>query len=312
MRKKKQVIIQTRNLTKKYGDFTVVDDLNLMIEQGEIFGLLGPNGSGKTTIILMLLGLTEPTSGDIRVMGHDPIREPFEVKRIVGYLPERLGFYENLTAAQNLRYFARLNGISDEEMEKSVPEKLLMVGLGNKDDQKVSTFSRGMKQRLGIANVLMKDPKLIILDEPTQGIDPKGIQEILHLFTTINEKEKITIMLSSHLIHHVQQICDNIGIMSRGKMRMRGRVDMKAFNEEQNYLIELEVANLSENLIYKLEKLPNVYSVENQGTTLTVTSRNDIRSQIANTVINNGGALTNLRLQERSLINIYEKYSEEQ
>lgn len=312
MRKKKQVIVQTRNLTKKYGDFTAVDDLNLMIEQGEIFGLLGPNGSGKTTIILMLLGLTEPTSGDIRVMGHDPIREPFDVKRIVGYLPERLGFYENLTAAQNLRYFARLNGISDEEMTKSVPEKLLMVGLGNKDDQKVNTFSRGMKQRLGIANVLMKDPKLIILDEPTQGIDPKGIQEILNLFTTINEKEQITIMLSSHLIHHVQQICDNIGIMSRGKMRMRGRVDMKAYNEEQNYLIELEVANLSESLIYELEKLPNVYSVENEGTTLTVTSRNDIRSLIANTVINKGGALTNLRLQERSLINIYEKYSEEQ
>ena len=311
MRKKKQVIVQTRNLTKKYGDFTAVDNLNLMIEQGEIFGLLGPNGSGKTTIILMLLGLTEPTEGDVRVLGHDPIREPFEVKRIVGYLPERLGFYENLTAAQNLRYFARLNGISEEEMRKSVPEKLLMVGLGNKDDQKVSTFSRGMKQRLGLANVLMKEPKLIILDEPTQGIDPKGIQEMLNLFTTINQQNDITIMLSSHLIHHVQQICDNIGIMSNGKMRMRGRVDMKAFNEEQNYLIELEVANLSENLIYELEKLPNVYSVENEGTTLTVTSRNDIRPQIASTVINHGGALTDLRLQERSLINIYEKYSEE-
>lgn len=311
MRRKKTLTIKTKKLTKKYGEFTAVSDLNLSISKGEIFGLLGPNGSGKTTIILMLLGLTEPTSGELQVLGFDPIRQPFEVKRLVGYLPEKLGFYENLTAKQNLTYFARLNRIDESKITEKVSESLNQVGLIKQEEAKVNTFSRGMKQRLGIANVLVKDPQLIILDEPTQAIDPKGIQDILHLFKNINKEKKVTILLSSHLIHHVQQICDNIGIMSQGKMRVRGSVNLNELDIDQDWIIEFTLNNISTELVKDLENLPQLRTLETEGNMFTAHCGNDIRPQIAKTVIENGGSLTSLNLQERSLINIYKKYSEE-
>jgi ABC-2 type transport system ATP-binding protein len=305
MKRKKSLTIKTKKLTKKYGEFKAVSDLNLSISKGEIFGLLGPNGSGKTTIILMLLGLTEPTSGELQVLGYDPIRQPFEVKRLVGYLPERLGFYENLTAKQNLTYFARLNRIEESIIREKVSESINQVGLIKQEEAKVNTFSRGMKQRLGIANVLVKDPQLIILDEPTQGIDPKGIQEILHLFSNINKEKEATILLSSHLIHQVQQICDNIGIMSQGKMRVRGSLSLSEFDIDQDWIIEFTLNNISPELVKDLENLPQIRSLENEGSLFTAHCGNDIRAQIAKTVIENGGSLTSLNLQERSLINIY-------
>jgi ABC-2 type transport system ATP-binding protein len=311
MKRKKSLTIKTKKLTKKYGEFKAVSDLNLSISKGEIFGLLGPNGSGKTTIILMLLGLTEPTSGELQVLGYDPIRQPFEVKRLVGYLPERLGFYENLTAKQNLTYFARLNRIEESIIREKVSESLNQVGLIKQEEAKVNTFSRGMKQRLGIANVLVKDPQLIILDEPTQGIDPKGIQDILHLFSNINKEKEATILLSSHLIHQVQQICDNIGIMSQGKMRVRGSLNLSELDIDQDWIIEFTLNNISTELVKDLENLPQIRSLENEGSLFIAHCGNDIRAQIAKTVIENGGSLTSLNLQETSLINIYKKYSEE-
>jgi ABC-2 type transport system ATP-binding protein len=311
MRRKKTLTIKTKKLTKKYGEFTAVNNLNLSISKGEIFGLLGPNGSGKTTIILMLLGLTEPTSGELQVLGYDPIRQPFEVKRLVGYLPERLGFYENLTAKQNLTYFARLNRIDESKIKEKISESLNQVGLIKQEEAKVNTYSKGMKQRLGIANVLVKEPKLIILDEPTQSIDPKGIQDILHLFKNINKEKKVTILLSSHLIHHVQQICDNIGIMSQGKMRIRGSVNLNELDLDQDWIIEFTLNNISTGLVKDLKDLPQLRSLETEGNMFTAHCGTDIRSQIAKTVIENGGSLTSLNLQERSLINIYKKYSEE-
>jgi ABC-2 type transport system ATP-binding protein len=311
MKRKKNLTIKTNNLTKKYGEFTAVKDLNLSISKGEVFGLLGPNGSGKTTIILMLLGLTEPTSGTLKVFGYDPIRQPFEVKSIVGYLPERLGFYENISAIQNLNYFARLNQIEDSLIKERVSESLNQVGLLKHGDAKVNTFSRGMKQRLGIANVLVKDPQLIILDEPTQGIDPKGIQDILHLFKKINKEKNVTILLSSHLIHHVQEICDNIGIMSQGVLRVRGSVNLSEFNIDQDWIIEFTLNNLTNELVRKLHNIPHLRTLENEGNFFTAHCEKDLRPQIVKTIIKNGGNLTSLNLQERSLINIYKKYSGE-
>jgi ABC-2 type transport system ATP-binding protein len=306
----KSPIIQTVGLTKKYGELLAVDGLDLAISEGEIFGLLGPNGSGKTTIILMLLGLTEPTSGSVRVCGFDPVREPFKVKRITGYLPERLGFYENLTAVENLRYFTKLNQIPDHESSKRISNVLYKVGLSDREDTKVNQFSRGMKQRLGIANVLVKKPKLVILDEPTQGIDPKGIQEILDLFTRINREEKITIILASHLIHHVQQICNNIGIMSNGRMIKRGALKLGDFNEQQNWIIEFEVQKINEALLDLVAEMPQVIKFERDGKLITAECKTDIRSEISRLIINNGGSLTGLRLIERSLVDVYKKYSE--
>jgi ABC-2 type transport system ATP-binding protein len=218
-------VIRTRGLTKRYGTLTAVDSLNLAVYPGEIFGLLGQNGAGKTTTILMLLGLTEPTKGEARVMGLDPAREPRLVKRRVGYLPDAVGFYGGLTGRQNLRYTARLNGLRSDEAERAIQDVLVQVGLDDRADDLVETYSRGMRQRLGIADALVKSPDVLILDEPTTAIDPLGVVEILDLLRTLVHERGLAILLSSHLLTQVQSVCDRIGIFAAGKLVGQGTVD---------------------------------------------------------------------------------------
>jgi ABC-2 type transport system ATP-binding protein len=210
--------IRTRGLTKRYGDLVAVDKLDLEVHAGEIFGLLGQNGAGKTTTILMLLGLTEPTSGDARVVGLDPARNPLEVKRRVGYMPDSVGFYTDLTGRENLRYTARLNRIVSAEAEETIDEVLEQVGLTERADDLVDTYSRGMLQRLGIADALVKDPEILILDEPTTAIDPLGVVEILDLIRSLADERGIAVLLSSHLLDQAQLICDRVGIFHRGRL----------------------------------------------------------------------------------------------
>lgn len=218
-------VIRTRRLTKRYGSLTAVDSLDLEVFPGEIFGLLGQNGAGKTTAILMLLGLTEPTGGEAWVMGLDPAREPRLVKRRVGYLPDAVGFYGGLTGRQNLRYTARLNGLRREAAETAIQDVLVQVGLADRADDHVETYSRGMRQRLGIADALVKSPDVLILDEPTTAIDPLGVVEILDLLRTLVNERGLAILLSSHLLTQVQSVCDRIGIFAAGRLVGQGTVD---------------------------------------------------------------------------------------
>jgi ABC-2 type transport system ATP-binding protein len=217
--------IVTRGLTKAYGDLVAVDSLDLEIEPGEIFGLLGQNGAGKTTTILMLLGLTEPTAGRARVVGLDPARHPLEVKRRVGYLPDSVGFYSALTGRENLRYTARLNGLPKAEAETRIDEVLDQVNMSARADSKTEEYSRGMLQRLGIADALVKSPEILILDEPTAAIDPIGVVEILDLLRDLADEHGITILLSSHLLSQVQSTCDRVGIFAAGRLIGVGTVD---------------------------------------------------------------------------------------
>ncbi len=222
---KGQIIVETEELTKRYGSRTAVDHLNIKIEEGEVFGFLGPNGAGKTTTLLMFLGLTEPTSGKAKVIGFDPTREPFKVKEKVGYLPENVGFYDDMDARQNLRYIAKLNRISGEVSEKRIDYWLEMVGLSEESTKKVGAFSKGMRQRLGIAEVLIKEPKLVFLDEPTIGLDPDGTNRMLDLIHSLSREKNITLFLSSHLLDQVQRICDRVGIMINGNLVAIGPIE---------------------------------------------------------------------------------------
>lgn len=261
-----KTVLETKNLTKIYNGTPVVNNLNLKIEEGEIFGFLGPNGAGKTTTILMILGLTEPSSGEVSVFGYNSTREPLKVKRITSYLPENVGFYEDLTAWENLIYVTRLNGISEKEARERIDEVLSLVGLGDVKDIEVGKFSKGMKQRLGLATVFVKKPKLAILDEPTTGIDPKGVEEILELITKINREENITIFLCSHLLYQVQKVCSKIGIFSKGNMVAMGsleEISKKILNEKSNrleisYNDKLDASQLIENI----QKLEGILKVE--------------------------------------------------
>jgi ABC-2 type transport system ATP-binding protein len=220
-----QPIIQTMGLTKRYDRQTAVDHLNFGIMEGEIFGFLGPNGAGKTTTLLMLLGLSRPTEGRALVWGLDPERKAMEVKRIVGYLPENVGFYGDMDAVQSLRYIADLNRIPKSETEDRIHEVLNLVGLSENGGKKVSAFSRGMKQRLGIAEVLLKSPKVMFLDEPTLGLDPDGAVRLIELIQSLNRERKITVLLSSHHLQQVQKISHRVGIMIKGKMVAEGSIE---------------------------------------------------------------------------------------
>ena len=218
-------VIETENLTKRYGRFTAVSRLNLRVFRGEIFGFLGPNGAGKTTTILMLLGLTEPTYGRASVLGFNPTRRPLDVKRRVGCLPENVGYYRDLTGRENLRYVARLNGIPDEEAEERITAALERVGLAGEGEKLVGAYSRGMRQRLGLAELLVKKPEMMILDEPTLGLDPKGMTEVLQLIRSLSKEQGITVLLCSHHLHQVQEICDRVGIMNEGHLVALGTID---------------------------------------------------------------------------------------
>jgi ABC-2 type transport system ATP-binding protein len=190
-------LIRAAGLTKRYGTRTVVDHLDLEVHRGEVYGLLGPNGAGKTTTILMLLGLSEPDSGEARVVGLDPTRHALDVKRRVGYLPDDVGFYPDLSGRENLRYTAALNGLRGKQKDDRVSEVLERVGLTEAADRKAGQYSRGMRQRLGIADALVKDPSVLILDEPTIGIDPLGVIEIL---TIIRQLVRAGIFYAGRLI----------------------------------------------------------------------------------------------------------------
>jgi len=221
-------IIETVGLTKRYGTQTAVDSLSFQVTEGEIFGFLGPNGAGKTTALLMLLGLTRPTKGSALVCGLDPQRRAMEIKGMVGYLPENVGYYGDMDASQTLRFIADLNGMNRKEAEGKIRDVLTLVGLGENGKKKVGAYSRGMKQRLGIAEVLIKDPKVLFLDEPTLGLDPDGAIRLIELIQSLNREKGITVLLSSHHLHQVQKICHRVGIMIRGKMVAEGSLDTLA------------------------------------------------------------------------------------
>lgn len=311
---KENPIIVAENLTKQYNGKTVVSNLNLKIERGEIFGLLGPNGAGKSTIILMMLGLTEPSSGSIKVSGFNSTREPIRVKRITGYLPEKLGFYEDLTARQNLRYTAELNSMPGKDIEARIQESLEIVGLEKNKNQLVSTFSKGMKKRLGIADVLIKDPELAILDEPTEGLDIKIANQILNNIQVLNKAKNITFMISSHQLNLIQKICTSIGIMSKGKLIGEGKIDNmgRGLFSEGKYMIELEISELKPEIIEKIKNMDKVISVESTENTIEITSDEDIRSQLSKVILENNLLITKMNIKDSSLEEIYLKYFKEE
>jgi ABC-2 type transport system ATP-binding protein len=237
-----QTIIEATDLTKTYGHQTAVDNLTFRVEEGEIFGFLGPNGAGKTTSLLMLLGLSRPSDGAAKVCGLDPIRQAKEVKRLVGYLPEDVGFYGDLDAVQSLEYVAQLNGMEKNDAFKKIREALDVVGLSEDAHKKAGAYSRGMSQRLGIAEVLIKDPKVMFLDEPTLGLDPDGALRIIELIQALNHEKKITVLISSHNLFQVQKISHRVGIMIKGKMVAEGSVEALAKEKfgvgEEKYTLE--------------------------------------------------------------------------
>jgi ABC-2 type transport system ATP-binding protein len=318
-------VIEINGLTKKYGSFTAVDNLNLSVSKGEIFGLLGPNGAGKSTTILMLIGLTEPSSGTATICGIDPSRNPVKVKKKVGYLPEDIGFYDNLTGLENLIYTARLNSIPVDEAELRASQLLGRVGLSNEGKKKAGKYSRGMRQRLGLADVLIKNPEVIILDEPTMGIDPSGVKDFLELIVRLSREEGITVLFSSHLLHQVQKVCDRVGIFVNSRLLAEGNINSLARKlfATSAFSIEIGISPVSlgegrgkaksatvDSLKNKLQGIEGVEAVNIKNNIFQVECSSDISSQLARAVINSGADLNYLNKKEYGLDDIYYRYFE--
>ena len=299
--------IEAVGLTKRYGEKLAVDGLDLTIGRGEVFGLLGPNGAGKTTTILMLLGLTEPTAGSARVTGLDPVRDPLRVKSRVGYLPDEVGFYEDMTARENLRYTAALNRIARREADTRIAQALADVGLEGDADRRVGGFSRGMRQRLGIADALVKQPSVLILDEPTVNIDPEGVRELLLLVERLRSEQGVTVLLSSHLLHQVQQVCDRIGIFVRGRLRACGTVDELATGIDDRWTFSVGVTGVDDADVV-LRSVPAVRSLDRAEGRWSVHADRDIRVDIHDAVVRAGGRLTHLSRNGADLDAIYHRY----
>lgn len=301
-------VLATKGLTKHYGDFVAVEGLDLTIRRGEVFGLLGPNGSGKTTTILMLLGLTEPTAGSVRVLGLDPTRKPLSVKAHVGYMPDQIGFYDNLTGRENLSYIARLNGLRRDEAQRRIEAAAAEVGLADRLDQRVGKYSHGMRQRLGVADVLIKQPRLIIMDEPTQGLDPTGAHEFLDKIRAL-KSSGITVLLASHHLDQVQAVCDRVGLFHRGRMALEGTVHELArhvLGTSIRIQLEANAASSLDDVLRGIEGVNEVHCVADGKYELSASA--DLRAEAAQAVIGAGGHLKALNFETPSLNDVYTRY----
>lgn len=300
-------LIEARGLTKRYGDMPAVDDVSFQVGQGEIFGLLGPNGAGKTTTILMLLGLTDVSAGSVRVMGRDPQRDPLGVKRQLGYLPDAVGFYDYLTARDNLAYTARLLGLDASARAARIDEALARMRLSEVADRRVATYSRGMRQRLGLAEIIMKDARVAILDEPTSGLDPQSTEEFLDLIRAL-KADGVTVLLSSHLLDHMQRICDRVALFRRGRIALMGSVPELA-RQVLGTGFSVDVQADGSGLEAHLRQVRGVHDVNVVAPGhYRLLAEDDVRADAARVVVQAGGDLHRLSVDLPSLDAIYNRY----
>lgn len=302
--------IHTVGLTKRYDDTAVVDRLDLDIAGGEVFGLLGPNGAGKTTTILMLLGLTEPSAGEMEVLGLDPRRNPLEVKRNVGYLPDAVGFYDDLTGRQNLRFTARLNQIDDAEGR--IDQLVTRVGLASAADRLTGEYSRGMKQRLGLADALIKEPSILILDEPTTAIDPEGVADILEMIRSLAVERAVTVLLSSHLLTQVQAVCDRVAVFVSGSVVALGAPHELAAQQVGQARVEFRFASNADDGQRRLVESDVVSEVSQgrvPGSWLATLDAGSVADLVADLVAS-GARVVGVRRVDEDLDAIYRSYFE--
>ncbi len=306
-----ETMIETKELTKSFGkenEIVAVDSLTLQVDAGEVFGFVGPNGAGKTTTMKMLIGLLEPSSGSGRVAGFDIVREVIRIREVTGVLPEPAGYYDNLTARQNLRFYGKLYDIEEKRREERVVELLELVGLGHAIDQKIGGFSTGMLKRFGLAQALINEPSILFLDEPTSGIDPLGAQEMRDLVRRLKLERGVTVFLSSHSMTEVEEICDRIGVISRGRLIAVGTVEelRDKVREKEGVRYVLEVSGMAaDEIIGALEHIGSVHSVEVSDGGIRLLADKDARMEIAEVVKRSGGAVSKFEEERMDLQRVF-------
>ena len=300
-------VIETVNLTKMYDQMAVVNNLNLSVGEGEVFGFLGPNGAGKTTTMKMLLGLIQPTSGTGTVAGFDIVHQVLDVRRACGVLPDPAGFYDNLTARRNLKFYAELYDLRGKELKDKVDATLDLVGLSEAKDKRIGHFSKGMKQRFGLAQTIVHDPKVLFFDEPTAGIDPQGAEDFRKLVKDLKSKGK-TIFLTSHVLPEVEAVCDRIGIIVNGEMKICGNVNelISQYTKSQGFHLKLRVKDLEEAQVKEsLKVISNISNVTRNDGYFAIDASADVSEDVSRAVCHAHGLVTELEVYRPSLNEIF-------
>ncbi len=293
-------MIRTETLTKIYGGVKAVDAVSIEVGKGEVFGFVGPNGSGKTTTIGMLVGLIEPSGGKCFINDIDVTHNPMEAKKITGYLPDGIGFYPALTAKQNLRYFSRFYGMSDKDADERIRTLLDYVGLSGVE-KPTEGFSRGMRQRLGLAQALLNDPQVVFMDEPTNGLDPQGVVTFRQIIKDLCKNGK-TVFFSSHILEDVRQVSTKIGVISGGKMIAQGTTDEVRHMLAKDDLITIVVKVAGEMPQLSLEQ---IVSADYKNGSAVLRAKGDIRGEISDELFRRGVHVHELRVEERSLEDVF-------
>ena len=263
-------ILEVKDVSKKYGKKQVLSGVSFDIEEGDIFGLIGPNGAGKSTLINIITGILDPLNGEVLIGGHSIKKKPIEAKRLIGLVPQELALSEDISAIDNLNFFASLYGLSGKKLKEAVNEALEVVGLTEKKKEKVKKFSGGMKRRLNLAAAIMHKPRLLILDEPTVGIDPQSRNNIFEYLRKVNSQDKTTILYTSHYMEEVEELCKNIFVIDEGREIAYGTLNSVKEKANGTVTIEIKADKINEDLIEKIRILDGALNVEKEANTLNI------------------------------------------
>jgi ABC-2 type transport system ATP-binding protein len=301
-------MIETEGLTKKFKNFTAVDHIKLEVKKGDIFGFLGPNGAGKTTTIRMLTTILTPSSGTAVVCGHDVLKEPIKVRSKIGLMPESPGFYQNMSGFDILMFYAEFYGIPKAERKRKSTELLEMMGLSDFMKKKIKTYSHGMRKRVALAQALINDPELLILDEPTGGLDPRGTHSFRMMIKGLRDRG-MTIFLSSHILPEVQQLCNKVGIINRGNIVAVDSIENLAskIGAKGNRNVFVTGDGITPPMLAEIHNLPGVISIQpyETGANFIVDSQIDVAPEINRIMVLGGARIRSIYLSEPSLEDVF-------
>ena len=298
--------LEITNLSKSFKDIKAVNNLNLKIKTGELFGFLGPNGAGKTTTIKSIIGLIYPDRGFVKINGKDILKDQKEIKKTIGYLPEKVSFYNKLTALQNLEFYAEIKKVSKDRCHELLKE----FGLYEYANKKVGQYSKGMIQRLGIARALLGNPSILFLDEPTSGLDPRAVKWIRSKIKKLN-KNGVTIFISSHILSEIQETCTQVGIINKGNLVAQDSVDNLSTNLKMKPKMIIKLEKMNEGIKNFVKKIKGVEKIEVTGNNLTVYCDFEDRSKVIYEIVKNKVDIKNIETEKSSLEDIFMKYTEE-
>ena len=300
-------ILEVKDVSKKYGKKQVLSGVSFDIEEGDIFGLIGPNGAGKSTLINIITGILDPLNGEVLIGGQSIKKKPIEAKRLIGLVPQELALSEDISAIDNLNFFASLYGLSGKKLKEAVNEALEVVGLTEKKKEKVKKFSGGMKRRLNLAAAIMHKPRLLILDEPTVGIDPQSRNNIFEYLRKVNSQDKTTILYTSHYMEEVEELCKNIFVIDEGREIAYGTLNSVKEKANGTVTIEIKADNINEDIIEKISLLDGALNVEKEANTLNILyERNKVNlDELIKILQTSGAVIKAIQINELNLGEVF-------